>query len=129
MMPPRILVQLIHIQGGLKGEIQEFYDSPITVGRLSSCSVRFPADEPGVSREHAIIQRDGNQFKLVDLSKFGTYVNGKQVREALLKNGDVLEFGTTRLRFEVERQPDNEELKALIAREPGGAPSMMLKQR
>jgi pSer/pThr/pTyr-binding forkhead associated (FHA) protein len=91
--PPHIVVQLIHIQGGLKGEIQEFHDPLITVGRLSTCSVKFPPGEPGVSREHARIQREGNQFKLIDLSKYGTYVNGKQAKEMFLRNGDVLEFG------------------------------------
>lgn len=93
MMTPQIMVQLIHIQGGLKGEIQEFFQTPISVGRLSSCSVTFPANEPGVSREHARIEREGNQFKLTDLSRFGTYVNGKQVQEAFLRSGDVIEFG------------------------------------
>ena len=90
---PTILVQLIHIHGGLKGEIQELFADQITVGRLSSCSVRFPADEPSVSREHARIQREGNQFKLIDLSKYGTSVNGKLAKEAFLRSGDVLEFG------------------------------------
>ncbi|UFS70728.1 FHA domain-containing protein [Geomonas sp. RF6] len=93
MTPPHIAVQLIHIQGGLKGEIQEFHDPLITVGRLSTCSVHFPGDEPGVSRQHARIEREGNQFRLTDLSTYGTFVNGKPVREAILKNGDVLEFG------------------------------------
>jgi pSer/pThr/pTyr-binding forkhead associated (FHA) protein len=90
---PHIMVQLIHIHGSLKGEIQEFFQTPISVGRLSSCSVRFPADEPGVSREHARIEREGNQFKLTDLSRFGTLVNGKQVQEVFLRSGDVMEFG------------------------------------
>jgi pSer/pThr/pTyr-binding forkhead associated (FHA) protein len=90
---PYIIVQLIHIQGGLKGEIQEFPDNEISIGRHPSCTVTFPADEPGVSREHARIEREGNQYKLIDLSKFGTSVNGKPVKEAFLRNGDVVEFG------------------------------------
>jgi pSer/pThr/pTyr-binding forkhead associated (FHA) protein len=93
MITPHILVQLIHIQGGLKGEIQEFCQTPITVGRLSSCHVRFPADEPGVSREHARIEREGNQFRLTDQSRFGTYVNGKAMADGFLRSGDVIEFG------------------------------------
>lgn len=93
--PPQIMVQLIHIHGGLKGEIQEFTEPVITIGRLPSFTVHFAADEPGVSREHARIERDGNQFKLIALKdKFGTFVNGKQVRVALLRNGDVIEFGS-----------------------------------
>jgi pSer/pThr/pTyr-binding forkhead associated (FHA) protein len=93
--PPHIVVQLIHIHGGLKGQIQEFSDPLITIGRLPSYALPFPADEPGVSREHARIEREGNQFRLVALKdKFGTFVNGKQVREAVLRNGDVIEFGS-----------------------------------
>jgi pSer/pThr/pTyr-binding forkhead associated (FHA) protein len=93
--PPAITVQLIHIHGGLKGEIQEFTDSVITIGRLPSYTVHFPAEEPGVSREHARIDRDGNQFRLTALKDtFGTFVNGRQVREVLLRNGDVIEFGS-----------------------------------
>ena len=55
---PEITVQLIHIHGGLKGEIQEFRDSPISVGRLPELTLVFPPDEPGVSREHARIERE-----------------------------------------------------------------------
>jgi pSer/pThr/pTyr-binding forkhead associated (FHA) protein len=92
---PEITVQLIHIHGGLKGEIQDFTNPVITIGRLPSYTLHFPADEPGVSREHARIERDGNQFKLIALKdKYGTFVNGRQVREVLLKNGDVIEFGS-----------------------------------
>ena len=91
--PPYIVLQIIHIHGGLKGKIQEFSQNLITVGRLSTCTIQFPADEPGVSREHARIQREGNQFKLIDVSKYGTSVNGKQVKEAFIRNGDVVEFG------------------------------------
>jgi pSer/pThr/pTyr-binding forkhead associated (FHA) protein len=93
--PPHIIVQLIHIQGGMKGQIQEYSDSEISIGRLPSYTLHFPPDEPGVSREHAKILRDGNQFKLITLKdKFGTFVNGRQVKEAVLRNGDVIEFGT-----------------------------------
>lgn len=91
--PPYMLIQIIHMQGSLKGQIQEFDSNLITIGRLSTCAVRFPANEPGVSREHARIAREGNQFKLTDVSRFGTFVNGRQVREAYLRNGDVIEFG------------------------------------
>jgi len=90
--PPVIVIQLIHISGPLKGEIQEFSESAISIGRHPSSHVRFPADVTSVSRKHAEIVRDGNQFKLVDHSTNGTFVNGKRVKEVLLKNGDVLEL-------------------------------------
>ena len=93
--PPNIVVQLIHIHGGMKGQIQEFSEPVVTIGRVPSFMLHFPPNEPGVSREHAKIVRDGNQFKLITLKDtYGTYVNGKQVKVTFLRNGDVIEFGT-----------------------------------
>lgn len=89
---PVIVVQLIHIGGPLKGEIQEFSDPEISIGRHPSCQVRFPKDLRIVSREHARIIREGNRFKLMNLSVNGTYLNGERKQEAYLKDGDVLIF-------------------------------------
>jgi pSer/pThr/pTyr-binding forkhead associated (FHA) protein len=90
--PPIIVVQLIHLSGPLKGQIQEFAEGSILVGRHPSCHVRFPADVTVLSRTHAEIVRDGNQFRLVDKSTNGTFVNGKRITETFLKSGDVLAF-------------------------------------
>jgi len=87
---PTIVVQLVHIDGPLKGEIQEFFDQEISMGRLPTCQVQFPKDFTMISRNHARIVREGNRFKLVDQSANGTFVNGKRVTEAYLKSGDVL---------------------------------------
>jgi len=92
MKAPIIVVQLIHIYGPLKGEIQEFSESTILIGRHPSCHVLFPKDVAIVSRRHAQIVREGNRFKLIDQSANGTFVNGKKVKEAYLKDGDVLIF-------------------------------------
>lgn len=90
--PPVIVVQLIHIEGPFKGEIQEFSESPLSVGRHPSSHVCFPPDFTLISRNHAEIIREGNRFKLIDHSANGTFVNGKRVKEAYLKSGDVLMF-------------------------------------
>ena len=90
--PPIIVVQLIHLSGPLKGQIQEFGEGSILIGRHPSCNVRFPADITVLSRTHAEIVRDGNQFRLVDKSTNGTFVNGKRITETFLKSGDVLAF-------------------------------------
>ena len=87
---PHIIVQLVHIEGPLKGEIQEFSESEISIGRHSSCHLRFPKDATLISRKHARIVREGNRFKLIDHSSNGTFVNGKRVKETYLKDGDVL---------------------------------------
>ena len=87
---PVILIQIVHIEGPLKGQIQEFSATRISIGRHPSCDVRFPATLNIVSRQHASIERDGNRFKVVDSSSNGTLLNGKPIKEAYLKDGDVL---------------------------------------
>lgn len=89
---PTIVVQLVHIEGPLKGEIQDFLDSEISIGRHPSCQVQFPKDLAIISRKHALITREGNRFKFSDQSANGTFLNGKRVTEAYLKSGDVLIF-------------------------------------
>ena len=90
-----IVVNIVHIEGPLKGEIQEMTDSEIRVGRNPDCQVQFPKDLLIVSRDHARIMREGNRFKLVNKSANYTYLNGKPVAEgesAYLKSGDWLMF-------------------------------------
>jgi pSer/pThr/pTyr-binding forkhead associated (FHA) protein len=91
-VPPIITVQLIHLQGPMKGQIQEFSESTITIGRQADCSVQFPKDMTTISRQHAVIERDGNRFKLTDKSANGTFLNGKKVTDTYLKDGDVIMF-------------------------------------
>lgn len=90
--PPYFIIQLVHIQGPMKGEIQEFAGDAISIGRHPSCEVQFPTDLDILSRKHAQIMRDGNRFKLIDQSTNGTFLNGKPVKEAYLKDGDILLF-------------------------------------
>jgi pSer/pThr/pTyr-binding forkhead associated (FHA) protein len=92
MKRPVIIVQLIHIHGPLKGEIQEYLTDTVSIGRNPSNDLCFPADLTIVSRKHAEIVREGNQFRLISQGANGTFVNGKKVTEVFLKDGDVLEF-------------------------------------
>lgn len=89
---PHIIVQLVHIEGPLKGEIQDFSIPEILIGRHPDCQVQFPKDAVTLSRKHAQIVREGNRFKLIDKSTNGTFVNGQRVPEAYLKDGDVITF-------------------------------------
>jgi len=91
-LPPIIIVQLIHISGPTKGEIQEFAEPTIHIGRKPTSHVRFPADNTSISRDHAEIVREGNKFLLIDHSANGTFVNGKRIQEVYLRDGDVLMF-------------------------------------
>ena len=90
--PPQIVVQLVHIAGPMKGQIQDFTGGLITIGRHPSCHLCFPKDLTAISRKHAEIVREGNQFRLIDHSTNGTFVNGKRATRVVLKSGDVIEF-------------------------------------
>jgi pSer/pThr/pTyr-binding forkhead associated (FHA) protein len=90
--PPSIIVQMVHIHGPMKGEIQEFAGNEIIIGRHPSCDLQFPKDIVAISRKHAHIVREGNRFKLVDSSTNGTFVNGTKIDESWLKDGDVIFF-------------------------------------
>jgi hypothetical protein len=74
-------------------------DQPVTIGRLTDCEVVL--NDGRASRHHARIQPRGDEFMLVDLgSTNGTRVNGMQITEHVLGDGDVLVFGDTRIVFE-----------------------------
>jgi len=88
-----IKVQLVHLNGPLKGELQEFVSPVICIGRHPECQVVFPKDCTTLSRRHVEIRREGNRYKCIDLSTNGTLINGKKLKEAFLKDGDVLILG------------------------------------
>ncbi len=74
-------------------------EDPISIGRLPECEVVL--SDPNVSRRHAEVRREGNDFVVVDLdSTNGTRVNGAGVRERRLVDGDEVTVGSTTLRFE-----------------------------
>ncbi len=87
-----LTIELIHIEGPFKGKIEEFQKNEILIGRHPSCDICFPKDLTIISRYHAKITRKGNRFLIIDQSKNGTFLNGKKIKEAYLKNGDVLTF-------------------------------------
>ncbi len=63
------------------------------LGRQPNCDLVLPL--PGVSREHAMIERSGLEFVIRDLgSSFGTRVNGIPIAGLkTLSNGDEIEIG------------------------------------
>jgi pSer/pThr/pTyr-binding forkhead associated (FHA) protein len=92
---PNIIVSIVHIEGPLKGEIQEFTEPEIRIGRNIGYHVQFPRDVLIVSRDHARIIRNGNRFKLINNSENLTFLNGKPVQlaeEVYLKSGDWIMF-------------------------------------
>ncbi|HYL51756.1 MAG TPA: DUF3662 and FHA domain-containing protein [Acidimicrobiia bacterium] len=74
-------------------------EDPAVIGRLPDCAVALT--DPQVSRHHAEIRRDERGYRIVDLDSMnGIRVNGVQVREHLLADGDVIVVGATEIRYE-----------------------------
>jgi pSer/pThr/pTyr-binding forkhead associated (FHA) protein len=95
----------------------------LTIGRDPSSDVLV--DDPGMSRHHADLIRNGTSWSVVDTgSTNGTYVNGARVQEIALRPGDRIRTGetefvlrqlgvdaadnqATRVRYDVESQVGN----------------------
>jgi len=71
-----------------------------TLGRGREADVRL--EDPGASRLHARLVRDGGRYVATDLgSKNGLRVNGRRCRHPrTLRAGDQITIGATRLRFD-----------------------------
>lgn len=78
------------------GESQRIIVDEIVLGRDPSCQVRFDESFSTVSRRHAAIVKDGDNWKLVQLSQTNsTYLNGHKVqKEWYLQNGDEIQLST-----------------------------------
>jgi pSer/pThr/pTyr-binding forkhead associated (FHA) protein len=71
------------------------------IGRASDNDVRL--HDWFVSKKHAVVIRQGANFFIKDLGSWrGTMVNGKNVRDCELKEGDEIQLGTTVLTFKLE---------------------------
>ncbi len=73
------------------------------LGRVSACDVHVVDGE--VSREHAMIVREGGVVTLVDLdSTNGTFVGGERIRNHQLRSGDLFTIAGSRFVFEGARR-------------------------
>lgn len=88
----------------LREDVQE-----IRGGSLPDNAVYLPFK--GVSRHHFRLTRDKAQWVLEDLgSKNGTTLNGKLVKEAIIRVGDIIQAGIIQLRAE-SIQSDSEPIR------------------
>lgn len=73
-------------------------DTESLIGRDSHCKVYLPIDN--VSREHARIIRNGEQFTVEDLnSTNGTFVNNVQIVSCVLHHSDQIRIGRAKMTF------------------------------
>jgi len=94
---------LVYRDGGGNQRLVDLATAPpqLTVGRRPSNDIPLSWDV-GVSRVHAILERVGDAWTLVDdgLSRHGSFVNGnRRTGQCRLAHGDLLRFGETTMLY------------------------------
>ncbi|MBC8139308.1 MAG: FHA domain-containing protein [Fibrella sp.] len=97
--------RLIGLSGEYAGRtiaLQSDTESRLTIGRDPATTIALATDS-SVSRRHAMIIPNGSGWDLMDeASQNGTYVNSRKIEDrTALTNGDVIQIGKSRFRFEV----------------------------
>lgn len=81
------------VKGPQTGNTFRLAADRLSVGRSPQCDIFL--NDMTVSRMHASIERTPSGFKIVDADSFnGLWVNNFNVREADLRDGDVVQIGT-----------------------------------
>jgi ABC transport system ATP-binding/permease protein len=97
---------LVIKEGPSAGKTYPLEGIEIFIGREPTCTLQI--DSPGVSRRHARLLFQNNQYLLEDLgSSNGTFVNGERISKPwLLKNGDIVSLGKMiQLEYQVALPP------------------------
>jgi predicted component of type VI protein secretion system len=79
----------------------------VTIGRAEGCDIRLDADEE-VSRLHAVLERIGQEWVLIDdgLSRNGTFYNGERLAgRRTLHDGDAIRIGSTLIVYRAPGRP------------------------
>jgi serine/threonine protein kinase len=100
-MPARLLI----IAGPNQGQTLPLAaEGKFILGRGDTAALRLA--DPTVSRAHCLIECAAGKALLKDQgSRSGTRVNGKPIAEHMLQTDDVINIGTTQLRFMAELPP------------------------
>lgn len=92
------MVQLRILSGKKTGTVWTARHFPVRIGRASNANLRL--EEDGVWERHLLLQfRRADGFVLTAESEALAAVNGHAIREAVLRNGDIIELGALKLQF------------------------------
>src|SRR5262245_65789075 len=97
--PPNIpLLRVVAGHDVLRFAVLEGRDT-VELGRDADCTISL--SDPSVSRRHARVVREGDEFLVEDLgSRNGTRLNGREVQRGPFSPGDRIEVGNVVVRFE-----------------------------
>jgi ABC-type multidrug transport system ATPase subunit/predicted component of type VI protein secretion system len=94
--------EFIFLSGTRLGSSVRFQQAVLWMGRDPHCELAFdPETDLQVSGRHAEVIEVGETYQIRDHSTNGTYVNGKRVKQAVIRDGDLIELGQggPKLRF------------------------------
>ena len=98
------MIQLHILSGQQAGRDIVVRRFPFLIGRGTDAALQL--DEPGVWDRHLQIQFErGTGFTFTAQPDALALVNGERTGHGLLRNGDLLELGSARLRFWLARSP------------------------
>jgi hypothetical protein len=99
LLPTAAPSAYLHVLGAAATGQRHALKATTIIGRLPECDITLA--DPSVSRRHARVAQEGDQWVVVDLgSTNGLRVNGTPQNSAPLRDGDRLELGAVRLAFE-----------------------------
>ncbi len=89
---------VIRSGGGRAGETYPLRGAVISIGRHPNAKIFL--DDVTVSRHHAVVQREGDVWTIVDEGSLnGTFVNRRRGDRAVLSDGDEIQIGKYKLTF------------------------------
>jgi hypothetical protein len=92
-------------------------DSGLVIGRDADSDLVTSGME--VSRRHAVLRRSERGYVLTDVSRNGTFVNGRRInRSRLIRPGDIVRIGEEEFQFDAGR----------ATRDPGATPAAVRAQ-
>jgi len=98
----------VHLSGSKRGKTEFFTDSKISVGTDPLCNLHFDQFiDKSTSPFHAEISLQECDYVLKDLeSAKGTFVNNRQIKEVVIHDGDLIEYGDNgpRARFRIKTE-------------------------
>jgi pSer/pThr/pTyr-binding forkhead associated (FHA) protein len=101
-----ITARLVAVNGPLSGETFYLGEPVVSIGRIGSNDICL--EDPFVSRHHCVIRNEGDEYLIEDLnSANGTYLNDERVNAGALKEGCLIQIGTSRFLFKLQNPEES----------------------
>lgn len=102
---PGVVARLEVVAGPLAGQRIDLEPGRTKIGKSPTAEPGVhvvPLADPYLSKDHAALEAGAGGVVVVDLgSTNGTFVNGTRARRAVLRDGDELRLGGTRIRLDM----------------------------